>query len=46
MGSLKMNKVTMAKYIKCEKTLGSTNIRSLLEEEEAIKETENKKSDM
>ena len=29
MGSLKMNKITLAKHVKCDKALGSTNISSL-----------------
>ena len=31
MASLKMNKITLAKYIKCDKALQSTNISSLME---------------
>lgn len=31
MGSLKINKITLAKHIKCDKALGSTNISSLVE---------------
>lgn len=42
MGSLKINKVTLAKYIKRDKALRSTNIRSLVEEEEPIKELKRK----
>lgn len=40
MGSLKMPKITLATYTKGDKALGSTNIRSLVEEEEPKKEKE------
>lgn len=40
MGSLKMPKITLAKYIKGDKALGSTNIRSLVEGEEPKTEKE------
>lgn len=39
MGSLQIDKATLAKSIKCDKALGNTNIRDLMEEE-PIKETE------
>lgn len=42
MGSLKISKVTLAKYIKRDKAPGSTNISSLVEEEEPIKELKKK----
>lgn len=52
MGSLKMNKVTLDNYKKMWQSSGElwtkllTNIRSLLEEDKPIKETEKKKSEM
>lgn len=45
MGSLKMNKVTLAKHIKCDKAVGSKH-QDLVEKEEPIEETEKKKSQM
>lgn len=44
MGNLKMNKITLDKYKKSDRALGTMNIRSLVEKEEPIKGTEKRKS--